>query len=289
VDSGINDLSHSILFNLFQTLSGANGFSDANGGFLKRNKLKIVVGDRANCQKIDCFILSSQLSTIEVETFDVDLKTIGHYPVGLRVAFDDLKVRDVGAAGAVGASDVDVVVGDGRRARVDKVPAVRRSKIGAETSQEPAPEETKTTKTRGAARSTATSKTPVETGSERQPASNGAKKTGRTPRKTSALDQTPPTPALPSSSPAASKGTTRRRASSKSADKTMPQNRPVPKAATSTPTRKPRQAASSPATPKTAKAGSKKASSATKAAPKDEVETEIRRARGQNMRQSQAN
>jgi hypothetical protein len=78
----------------FQTEIGADGFGKKNQTLLEDLQLKIVVGDRDKKQKIDCFILSENLSVKKVETVDVDNDVLDHNPIGLQVAFDDIKLVD---------------------------------------------------------------------------------------------------------------------------------------------------------------------------------------------------
>jgi hypothetical protein len=76
----------------FQTETGADGFGKKNKTLLEDLQLKIVVGDRDRKQKIDCFILSDNLSVKKVETVDVDNNVLDHNPIGLQVVFDDIKL-----------------------------------------------------------------------------------------------------------------------------------------------------------------------------------------------------
>lgn len=78
----------------FQTEIGADGFGKKNQTLLEDLQLKIVVGDRDKKQKIDCFILSENLSVKKVETVDVDNDVLDHNPIGLQVVFDDIKLVD---------------------------------------------------------------------------------------------------------------------------------------------------------------------------------------------------
>ena len=99
-------------------------------------KIKIVVGDRDQKQKIDCFILSENLSVKNVETIDVDNDVLDHNPIGLQVSFDDIKwvdklrvkVTKVGDA-KVGKTEADKTeVGETEGGETEKEETRRKTK-----------------------------------------------------------------------------------------------------------------------------------------------------------------
>ena len=184
----------------------------------------------------------------KVQTFDVDLKKIGHYPVGLRVEFTD--VQQI----VEGAGDV----------------SVRNRAIGKEgPGQRLQPTIAKTTevKPKRASRSTAAKK-PVPHQSPIQTSSNGVRRVA------------PQT--VTESTPLERANGVNRSSNSAPSDGPLPRRLTVPKKSS---TRKPSQTASS--SPASSNVSTGRSTHVGKDS-KVEAEPEVRRSRGQKIRQSQA-